>query len=293
MFSVKELEMHPEELSLTAVTQLRTHPAFRAAMRQSMRSSIELHRGGRLLGWILGDRARAAFGHALMYLDATYDPADPRSGLTPGRTRELCTELGLCSANRAVAILALMQVSGYVAPAESTGDGRVRRLVPTEKLQSLQRARIAGQIEALSVAIPEVRPALERLGDPAFERMMVLGFAGFFLNGVRVLQHAEPIRLFADRSTGVVLLFDLLLQGWERPDDEIELSIADLSRRYGVSRVHINRLLRDAEAKGSVERTGNSLYLTRTCRDAADRFVATTMLLFKGVVTRALAAEAA
>ncbi|HEY9011356.1 MAG TPA: hypothetical protein VIN06_10080 [Devosia sp.] len=293
MFSVKELETQPEELSLTAVTQLRTHPAFRKTMRQSMQSSIALHRGGRLLGWILGDRARAAFGHALMYLHATYDPADPRSGLTPGRTRELCTELGLCSANRAAAMLALMQVAGYVAPVESTGDARVRRLVPTEKLRVLQRARISGQIEALSIAVPEVRPALGRLGDPAFERIMAVGFAGFFLNGVRVLQHAEPIRLFAERSTGVVLLFDLLLQGWDRPEHEIELSIADLARRYGVSRVHINRLLRDAEAAGSVERTGNSLYLTRSCRDAAERFVATAMLLFKAVVTRALAAEAA
>lgn len=280
--------MPTEEVSLGAVEALRARPGFHEAMRRSAENSITLHRGGKLLGWILGDRARAVFGHVLMYLDATHDPADPRSGLTPSAVKELCAELGLCSPNRAAAMLALMQVSGFVTPGDGAGDARVKRLVPTEKLRKLQRDRLTGQIEALALVAPEVSPTLGRLGEVGFERQVAMGLAGFFFSGFRLLQHAEPIRLFAERSTGVVLLYHWLLQGFDVPGRPVELSIAELSRRYGVSRVHIIRLLREAEAAGLVQREGNSLTLTPVCLDAAERFVATTLTLFRGVVMRAL-----
>ena len=77
-----------------------------------------------------------------------------------------------------------------------------------------------------------------------------------------------------------------MLQGWGAPEQPIDLSIADLSRRYGVSRAHIIRLLREAEAARLMARNGNSLTMTETCRDAAANFNATMMLLFKGVVDR-------
>lgn len=285
---IKELALPREEVSAAGVEAMRALPGFRTAMRRSAESSIALHRGGRLLGWILGDRARAVFGHVLMYLDATYDPADQRSGLTPSAVKELCAELELCSPNRAGAMLALMQVAGFVAPAGGASDARVKRLVPTEKLKALQRDRMAGQVEALALLAPEMRPALDRVGDTRFEQQVAIGFAGYFFGGFRVLQHAEPLRLFAERSTGIVLLYHWLLQGFEAPGRPMELSIAELSRRYGVSRVHIVRLLRDAETAGLVQRQGNSLSLTPLCLEMAEWFVATTLLLWRSVLTRAL-----
>jgi len=284
--NVKDLAPPAEETSLERVREIRAHPAFRAAMRHSLERSIAVHRGGTLLGWLLGDRARAIFGNMVTYLDATYDPADRRSGLTATRIKELAAELGLSSPNRAAAMLALMQVSGFVAHAPGPSDMRVRRLVPTEKLRAVQRERAAGQLEALAMMEPKARQALAQLGDPEFERGLALQFAGFFLSGFRLLKHAPELTLFADRSTGMVLLYHMLLQGWDAPEQPIDLSIADLSRRYGVSRAHIIRLLREAEEAGLMTRNGNSLTTTETCRDAAANFNATMMLLFKGVVDR-------
>lgn len=278
-------------ISAEDVAAFRRHPGFTKAMRQSAETSIRLHRGGRLLGWLLGDRARAIFGHAVIYLDATYDPADPRSGLTVSRVRDLCSELRLCSPGRAAAMLALMRVAGFVAPADGAEDGRVHRLVPTEKLLSLQRARLVGQLQALVPIVPHAAEALALIDEPRFARQMVLGIAGHFLDGFRVLMHAPELRLFAERSTGMVILFDLLLKAGEDGERPVDLSIADLSRRFEVSRVHIIRLLRDAEAQGLVTRTGvrgETLIVTPACRSAAANMLATILVLFRNVSEAAL-----
>ncbi len=288
--NVNDLTPPSEETSIERVREIQSHPAFRAAMRHSLERSISVHRGGRLFGWLLGDRARAVFGNMVTYLDATYEPGNTRSGLTSTRIKELAAELGLSSPNRAAAMLALMQVSGFVAPAPAAVDMRVRRLVPTEKLKAVQRERAAGQLEALALLEPKAQEALRRLGDPTFERGLALQFAGFFLSGFRLLKHAPELTLFADRSTGMVLLYHLMLQGWEDPESPVDLSIADLSRRYGVSRAHIIRLLREAEEAELIRRDGNRLTVTLRCREAAADFNATMMLLFRGVVNRLVTA---
>jgi hypothetical protein len=80
--------------SRAAVTALQQHPQFHAAVMASARGSIGLYRGGRLWNWVLSDRARALLGHAVLYLDATARPDDPRSGLTATRLKALCVETG-------------------------------------------------------------------------------------------------------------------------------------------------------------------------------------------------------
>src|SRR5918996_2350365 len=129
-------------ISDASVAELQRHPKFEAAVAASRRGSIELHQSGRLSNWILNDRARAWFGHALLYLHATARPDDPQSGLTPARIKDLAVEAGICSAGRAAAMLSLMRAAGYLERAPVTGDRRVRRLAPTAKLLHVQRQRL-------------------------------------------------------------------------------------------------------------------------------------------------------
>ena len=281
---------HGVTIPAEAVLALRSHPQFPVAMRQSAQSAIALHRGGGLLGWLMGDRARAIFSYVIIYLDATHDPRDPRSGVTASRVKETCSELGLCSPNRAAAMLALMRSARFVASVEDVEDARVRRLAPTEKLRSLQNARITGQLGALALLDAQAAEALRRLDDPAFETRIVLGLADYFFGGVRILQHSPELTLFAERSAGMVILLHLLLDPGA-PDRPIDLSIAQLSRRFGVSRVHIIRLLRDAEAQGLASRVGSrgeALMLSPECVGAAENMVATMFALFRIAATKAL-----
>jgi hypothetical protein len=282
-------------VSEEAISALRRDFRFRLAMLSSARSSIALHSGGGLAGWVLGDRARALFGYFALYLDATRDPEDPRSGLTPTRMKDVATQWRICSRGRAGAMLALMRAAGYVLPASAPGDGRVSRLVPTKKLLDLHRRRLQGQFEAMGDLLPGVQPALKHLHDQAFQYGLVLGLADYFTAGFRMLDHTPELKLFAERTAGMVILFSLRLNELEpSPESSASASIAGLSRRFRVSRTHILRLLRDAERQELLSRIPGSegIALAQRARDALERFFAVMFLYFAAGARTALASPA-
>jgi DNA-binding MarR family transcriptional regulator len=279
------------------VEALRAHPKFEAAAAASMRRTIEFHQGGGLASWILSDRARAIFGHMLLYLHATAQPDDPRSGLTAARVKELAVELGLCSAGRAAAMLALMRVAGFVAPAPAAADRRIRRLVPTEKLREVQRARLRYQFEAIAIVLPQARDVLSLLGSDDFERAFVRVLGVQFVSGFRILSAAPDLAPFAESSAGMVTLYSLLLAtqigGSFVTDNPVAISIAELSRRLRVSRTQILRLLREAEQRALLARTGpgnETIVVRPKLKHDLLNMLATMLLFLAGAAAEAMAA---
>jgi hypothetical protein len=276
---------------------LRADPKFEAAVASSMRGSIDLYQGGGLSNWILSDRARAAFGHALLYLHATARPDDPRSGLTAARVKELSVETGLCSAGRASAMLALMRVAGYVAQAPSAEDRRVRRLVPTEKLLGVQRARLRRQFEVIAIMLPQARDVLPLFGREDFERALGRAIGLQFVSGFRILSAAPDLTPFAERSAGMIVLFSLLLAaetgGSFVTDKPVAISIAALSRRLRVSRTQILRLLRAAEESALLARAGSNyetIVLLPKLKHDLLNMLAAMFLFLAGAAAEAMAA---
>ena len=122
------------------------------------------------------------------------------------------------------------------------------------------RTRIRSQIEAASLICPEIAPALPLIDDEAFERRLYVEILDKFTAGMRLLAQAPQLRLFADRDVGVLVLLALSLDADDSdsmpPSGPMKLSIAALARRFRVSRTHILRMVRDAEAAGLLTRTG-------------------------------------
>jgi hypothetical protein len=280
--------------SPAAIARLQAHPQFEAAAASSMHGSIEIHQGGRLANWILGDRARAAFGHSVVYLHAISRPDDPR--LTPANVKELAVATGLCSAGRAAAMLALMRVAGFLAQTPPTGDRRVRRLVPTEKLMTMQRTRLQRQFEAMAMIMPSAQQALPLFGRAEFELGLARAIGDAFVSGTRMLAHAPDLQPLADRSAGMVVLFSLLLASHEAGafvvNRRTALSIAALARQFRVSRSQILRVLREAEARNLIAGTGTSyenvVVLPKLKQDIL-ALVATAFLFLADAADRAIA----
>lgn len=251
----------PHTLSREAIARLRGHPDFPRAMRASARDSIALYRNSRIMNWMLSDRARTLLPYAVFYLDAASRADDPRSGLTVSRAKALCAETGICSPGRAAASLALLRFGGFIVPAPVSTDGRVRRLVPSEKLKAAQRERLTRQFGSIAIVIPEVAAAQRLLGDAEFERAFWLHLGEQFIGGVRLLDHAD-LGLFAERNAGMVILFSLMLAGatdsTALPVGPLAIPLAEIARRFQVSRTHVLRLLRDAEAAGFIARDAAS-----------------------------------
>jgi DNA-binding MarR family transcriptional regulator len=246
------------ELSTAAVAALCEHPQFPAAMRAMMTDNVRLFRGNRILNYVGYDRGRLVIGILALYLHTTRRADDPGSGLTAQRLKSLCVEQELCSTGRARAMLSLLRLFGYVAPAEGS-DGRYKFLAPTELLITFLRDRWNAMFDAVALIAPEGAAARAALAHDDFLAAMARAVAEQFRSGVRALDRAPELEPFAEHNAGLMILSSLVTAGEADdtmpPSRPIKLSISELARRFSVSRAHVLRLLRAAEAEGLIKRT--------------------------------------
>lgn len=286
---------NPEALpSADAVAALRAHPKFSEAVRLAMNNIISIYQGNRLLNQVMNDRGRVVFGILALYLHYSRHPNDPSSGLTASRMKSLCVETGLCSAGRAAAMLLLMRYAGYLTPAESEADRRTHRLVPTERMLHSQRERIASHFRAMSLLMPEGTVGLAHLQREDFTAAMARQFGETFRAGFRILDTSPVLYPLAERNAGMMILFNLFLatrpDGASLPAQPVAISISALSRRFGVSRPHVLKLLRDAEALGFLKRSGEGeqIIIHQSLLDAMQDFFAMTFLFLRQCINVSL-----
>lgn len=264
---------------------LAAHPAFRPAVARLVGEISALYSGNRLLNRLLSDRGRNMLGLLVLYLDAV--PPAEGGGLTAARIVALCTATGVCSRGRAKAMLALMRWGGYLASAAPTEDRRVKPLMPQAKLVALQHKRWRLVLEAGSALDPELARLASRLDEEAFTRLIAILLGEAFIAGFRPVSAAMELEDLVDRDGGLMVLIALLTaegSGVEPP------SIADLSRRFHLSRAHVLDLLRLSEERGLVERGARGTgRLSPLGRDALERFFACIFAVMGGA---ARAAEA-
>ena len=118
------------------------------------------------------------------------------------------------------------------------------------------------QFEAMAPVLPEIAAAMAVVRQADFTAALIRRLAERFFAGLRLVEHAPGFELFADRNAGVLIAYSLLLSG-ERgdafpPQRPVRLSISAAARRFGVSRVHVRKLLRDAEEQGYLARVGSA-----------------------------------
>jgi DNA-binding MarR family transcriptional regulator len=280
-------------LPYPAIAALQKQPDFADACRSFTRGFIDLYQGNRLLNTLVNDRGRMIISNLALYLHYGHRDNDPRSGLTVSRLKTICVEQQVCSAGRTEAIVAVLRLFGFLVPAPSAQDRRVRRLVPTERMLTSQRQRWSVTFMAAGLVLPDARAAHNAIAREEFMAALSRQFAEHFLSGIRLLHHSTELKLFTDRNAGLMVLFSLLNAG--APDDSfpprgpVVVSISGLARRFGVSRVHVRKLLRDAAAAGFIERSDDSegpVILLPRFIIATQNFLA-TMLLFVAYCARA------
>ena len=280
-----------------AIAALRANPRFAEAMRASAAGIVAMHdgKGSHLLNWLMDDRGRLLFGYCALYLHFGRDPADPSSGLTPTRMQELCAAQDICSRGRAGAMLSLMRFAGYLAADASVADRRQRPLLATPKLIALIVQRLRLHFTAMAPLLADGDALSRALDDPACFRRMVIAMAGRFLAGFRFLTHAPGLGLFAERNAGMLILASLLIAGESGdgmpPRGAVPISISALARRFSVSRPHVLKLIRDAEAEGYLGRIGaggDRVVLQPRLAEAAQNFFAIMFLFFADCARQAL-----
>jgi len=171
-------------------------------------------------------------------------------GLTLPRLKEMCKAFGFLSSGRARAMLIYLQYLGYV---ELLGSGTPARYAPTARFVTSWRNHLCAALEAVRLVEPSVDLVLGRMHErdtlDTFARKHTECLLAWAADG----GHDAPfIRVFTNRYAGSQIVWTLLLADDSDfpPGKPVTFSAAAAARRFGVSRIHIKRILDEAEREG-------------------------------------------
>jgi hypothetical protein len=270
-------------LSAEAVAALRTHPLLPDAVCAAAGAVVAIARRPPL---IINDLGRFVIGNLALYLHYARDPADPGSGLSAGRMKALCAEQEVCSKGRALAAMALMRNAGDLVPATCQIDQRLRLLVPTEKLINACRQYWEAIFRGMAMVIPARSGAIAALQGEDVLGAFLQVFGGYFCAGMRMFKLGTGLTPFAQRNAGLAILFSLLVaseqNGRAGSPATVRISIAELARRFGVSRPQVVRVLDKAVEACLVERSapdGLQITVLPRMRSVTEDFYVTAFLL--------------
>lgn len=235
-----------------AVARIAGHPDFARLKRPWVDTWRLSDDDSAMLARTLQDSGRFFIGLWALYLHST------PGGLTRGRLAETLKESGMSGPGRAASALLFMRFIQYIEPAPSSGDQRLRRYVPTDRMLEAYRARLHRHLATLWPADPQ----LLRIA-PQFDREEILSAYLSAIGEVTrlALQGYTPaeasLDTFSHRYGGMALLAELMFAGPEEAAfpsrAPFAINLADLARRCRISRAQVRSALTAGHEAGFLE----------------------------------------
>lgn len=254
MMTIEEFHAEGHEPGdIEAMAQIQLHPGFPSVMRRLMEDMMDQSR----------PQLRAAGHRHYLVCLLTFFLYSRPEGLTVSSLRELCAEGGYPRA-MGRPMLAYLRFARYVEPLRGQGgDRREHRFQPTADLRADFHSRMCREVAIIGDIEPDAARAAGRMHDYDFFLGFMNSYGAQLIDGRR-RSTPDPggLALFSERTGGFPLILHLALG---RPDDSamppeapVPYSISRLARIARSSRVHVLRLLRDAEAAHLVKRVSES-----------------------------------
>jgi hypothetical protein len=232
---------------------VRQHPGFRFAVESAAAESVAHFQSQTAdYQWITKDIGRFAISLAALSLHLI-------GGLTVHSLTAACVGGGVSSAGRVQQVVRRCQGIGEMTVEAGSGLWTRRPMRLGANLVGSLRERVLIDFRAMLGLAPELGGAAEIVETPEgfVEYVMAVSIAATQRGDVVVFDNSPPITFFLEREAGMLILFDLIgaqAPGRERLLEAARLSRYALSRRYGVSRAHINKLLAESNDVDCVQR---------------------------------------
>jgi hypothetical protein len=235
-----------------ASARLARHPGLQDAARALAANMLAAGDKDKALKGIFKDAGRYIVAMLAIYLHLT-------GGLSLPRLKEFCTTSGLVSPGRARSILLYLRYLGYVELFPVRGPGKAARYMPTAHFLASWTTHLKAGLGAIAHIEPAAAILRDRLDSPAVFDAFALQQA----NGLRETSSGGYdmdtafFRVFLHRHAGSQIIFLLLATNETFPPlGATPFSLAAVSRRFGVSRIHIRRLLDAGAAEGLLRTDG-------------------------------------
>ncbi len=278
-----------ERASPRGVRDLIADPRWPDVMRAGLGAGLAHYDTCHLGAQMFSDAGMVFAGFAALMLDA-------REELTHSAFRAAASAGGLMSPGRASAMLARMRATGFVAPARTTPDGRVRRYTATDAMVQDFRLRAGMNLSALAVLDDRAEAILASLE----ERDALLEFcrcwgevqAGPIVSAERI---DTPFFQLIERHLAVTLVTALFIsidEGGEFPRPGLTpFSVLGLATRLRTSTMQTRRLLEGMAANGFVTLAERRIAVTPALVAEANAFFAIQVIGVAEMAARYLAAR--
>jgi hypothetical protein len=261
-------------LSDAAVARMRAHPRFREAVDAFAGQVLhEYEAQEEATRWLLKDLGRAS-----LYVGCALLEGAP-GGLTVTALAGAATALEICSRGRVLAFVHYALDTGRLTLAPGPERWVRRRMTLTPAFVEPLRRRLRGALASTALVAPEVAAALPKLQSDETVRQANAAAALLLQTRPELNRNTGgPLRqIFIARDGGMRVLQHLMSR--QAPHRErlmltAQLSRAELSRRFGVSRTHINRLLAAAEAAGALTLSGEAVTFSPAFSDEVEAYYA-------------------
>jgi DNA-binding MarR family transcriptional regulator len=271
------------EISSADVRDLLLCPRFAEACNREIAATIEDYRRTPFVKRIFSDRGQYVMGMLAQYLHHVPLDGEQDAGLTVGRFRTLCAQVGIASPGRATAMLNLMRFAGYLRRVPSSSDRRRALFEPTERLLSYRTQRWRHHFEAAAMIAPEAELALQVWDRQWFRTALLCAFVETYLQGFRFVHHAPELANVLESVSGFMILLQIKLAS-ENPHavGHSDLTISSLASGCCASRAHVRNVLARAAADELIEARASSrdrIAARPILREAIHRFYAAAFAL--------------
>lgn len=255
--------------------QIAGHPLTHEIMRAQSEALLKAYSAKPRLSSVFATQQRWLMAHAALGLHFTADPNDERSGFSAARFFDVIRTYAVGSRNTADAFLKEMLNYGYIDYLPGGIDRRVRPMQPSQESVEALHGWMMAHLATLDALDNGGRFATYMGGGvtlAALEPHIAIGL----LTSQPIREPQRTFSLFTWLNNGGVVM-DWLISGIAPTAPDVEriptsvLSIADMAAWLKLSRSHLTRKLREAEAMGSlgwVDKRGRStMWVSRGFRN--------------------------
>lgn len=279
-----------------AVEDILGSPYFLRARRAYVREILRIYEHDPYLNRLLNEAGRGIVSFSLLCLHAAFIEDIPETWPTMRRLQERVGLFGVSSARRVNDIVARLIKADFIAARPAPSDRRARILEPTAKLIDHDLDWLRAHYVPLDALFAHPGYARPLNRDPSYRKAHRIVGNQMAAHGARIMNMSPAVMLFMSRDAGIMILFKLMeAASAEAGAEEAPLSQTDIGDRFGISRTHVRKVLKDAEAAGLVETRACKFLPMPTLCDGFDRFFTNTASahdLMHRLVLRPLGPEA-
>lgn len=242
-------------MSLSA-EEIASHPAALRSVQEQSRALIHVYETSPRLAAVFATQQRWLLGHVGLAMHFRRDLHDRRTELTTARFIEVVRQNSVASRNTAEAFLKEMLHYNIAEYAATGGDGRAHPMRPTAATIQTFTAWIHAHLRTLDHIDGGSRLATFLERPRMLARLQPLICDGL-LRSDPVREPKQTFSLFIWLNNGGIVM-DWLMSGIDPEDADLDriptsvISISEFAHWLKLSRTHLARKLRDAEALGSI-----------------------------------------